>query len=162
MQLDGLDSPSPQRLQPLPVQDLGVYEAHGGHTLRRHVNTKPGDELRRIVQEGVAAAGSFLSAGTAQRCVRTAINARRDDVLAWLGGRDRRAPLTFVVDMGQVIGRTLTWDDVSRGVTVPRHVTAVRVVLRRRTELPGGFTVITAYPTRAPRRVTPSTPGRGQ
>ena len=35
---------------------------------------------------------------------------------------------------------------------VPTQVTAVRLVLRRNDELPGGFTLVTAYPTRSPRR----------
>ena len=162
MQIDGLDRPIPARPQPLPVQDLAFYEAHGGHTLHRHVNTKPGDELRRIRNDGVAAAGTFLSAGTAQRCVSVAINRRREQVLEWLQGRERGAPFTFVVDMGQVVGRTLTWEDVRRGETTPRQVTAVRVVLRRRPELPGGFTVVTAYPTRVSRRRANGYLRRGQ
>jgi len=162
MQIDGLDRPIPARPQPLPVQDLAFYEAHGGHTLHRHVNTKPGDELRRIRNDGVAAAGTFLSAGTAQRCVGVAINRRREQVLEWLQGRERGAPFTFVVDMGQVVGRTLTWEDVRRGETTPRQVTAVRVVLRRRPELPGGFTVVTAYPTRVSRRRANGYLRRGQ
>ncbi len=152
MQLDGVDRPSPERPRPLPVQDLRVYERHGGHTLRRHVNTGPGDELRRIRHDGVAAAGSFLSLQTAQRCVDVAINAHRERVLTWLAGPDGHAPYTFVEDMGHVIGRTLTWEEVMHGIRVPRQVTAVRVVLRRHPDLPGGFTVVTAYPTRVPRR----------
>jgi len=162
MQIDSLERPIPERPRPLPVQDLSVYETHGGHTLHRHVNTKPGDELRRIRHDGVAAAGTFLSAGTAQRCVSVAINRRREQVLQWLRGRDRGAPYTFVVDMGQVVGRTLTWEDVVNGVTTPRQVTAVRVVLRRRPELPGGFTVVTAYPTRVPPRRAAGSSRRGQ
>ena len=46
----------------------------------------------------------------------------------------------------------LTYADVSRGMVVPKQVTAVRLVLRRCAELPGGFTVLTAYPTRSPFR----------
>jgi hypothetical protein len=53
--------------------------------------------------------------------------------------------------MHEVIGRSLTWADVQRGRTVPHPVSGVRLVLRRRSELPGGFTVVTAYPARARR-----------
>src|SRR5437588_13127499 len=60
MHLDGIDGPRP-RPGELRIEDLGVYEAHGGHTLRRHVYTPPGDEVRRIDIEGVAAAGRFLN-----------------------------------------------------------------------------------------------------
>ncbi len=151
MQLDGLEQPGP-RLERLPVQDLSVYERHGGHTLRRHVDTKPGDDLRRILREGVAAAGHFLDRGTAQRCVEAAIGMHSDDVRAWLRGPEAGVPFTFTQNMGEVIGRCLTWDDVAHGLLQPKPVTAVRLVLRQRRELPGGFTIVTAYPTRAPRR----------
>src|SRR5438132_3599512 len=147
MHLDGIDGPRP-RPGELRIEDLGVYEAHGGHTLRRHVYTPPGDEVRRIDIEGVAAAGRFLNRATAQRCVYEAINRRRAEVRSWLSGRHRRAPYSFVEDMGRVIGQTLTYADVQRGVRVPEQVTAVRLVLRRDQRLRGGFTVVTAYPTR--------------
>ena len=151
MQLGGLEPPGPKPDR-LPVQDLGVYERHGGHTLRRHVDTRPGDELRRILREGVAAAGRFVNRATAQRCVDAAVGAHTDQISEWLTGPEASVPYTCVHDMGEVIGRCLTWDDVAHGFVHPKPVTAVRLVLRRRAELPGGFTVVTAYPTRASRR----------
>jgi hypothetical protein len=151
MQLEGPEPPAP-RPDSLPVQDLGFYERHGGHTLRKHVDTKPGDELRRILREGVAAAGRFLNRATAQRCVEATIAQHTGAIKEWLNGPEAGVPFTCVQEMGQVIGRCLTWDDVTHGLLQPKPVTAVRVVLRRRPELPGGFTVVTAYPTRAPRR----------
>lgn len=151
MELGGLEPPAPQPGD-IPVQDLGVYERHGGHTLRRHVETRPGDEFKRILREGVAAAGRFANRATAQQCVERALRNRGDDIREWLAGPEADVPYTFVQDMRRVIGRSLTWDDISRGMTVAKPVTAVRLVLRRRTELPGGFTLVTAYPTRAPRR----------
>jgi len=151
--LEGIEPPAP-RPDGLPVADLGVYERHGGHTLRRHVDTKPGDELRRILRDGVAGSGRFLNRATAQRCVEFAINSHAAVVRAWLAGPESGVPFVFLQDMREVVGRSLTWDDVSRGVVVPRPVTAVRLVLRQRSELPGGFTVVTAYPTRRPRRTT--------
>src|SRR5207237_451404 len=89
--LEGIERPAP-RPGGLPVADLGVYERHGGHTLRRHVDTKPGDELRRILREGVAAAGRFLNRATAQRCVDEAITAHSPDVRTWLAGPDSGVP----------------------------------------------------------------------
>jgi hypothetical protein len=151
--LDGVDRPAPgPRPRRIPVEDLSVYEGRGGHTLRRHVDTRPGDEMRRILREGVAAAGRFVSRATAQRCVDVAVTRRSAEIAAWLAGRDKRAPFTFVEDMGEIVGHVLTYAEVSRGIAVPRQVTAVRLVLRRCVELPGGFTVVTAYPTRSPFR----------
>jgi len=151
MQLEGVEPPAP-RPDRLPVQDLGVYEKHGGHTLRKHVDVKPGEEFRRILREGIAAAGRFINRATAQRCVEQSIWRHSDEVRAWLAGPEASVPLVFTQDMGYVVGRMLTWDDVSHGLVTPRPVTGVRLVLRRRAELPGGFTVVTAYPARSPRR----------
>lgn len=151
MELGGLEPPAPQPDR-LPVEDLGVYEKHGGHTLRRHVDTKPGDEFKRILREGIAAAGRFANRAVAQHCVEQAVWQHAGDIREWLVGPEPDVPYTCVQDMGRVIGRTLTWDDISRGMTIARPVTAVRLVLRRHPELAGGFTVVTAYPQRTPRR----------
>src|SRR5207253_3143756 len=42
----------------------------------------------------------------------------------------------------------------AHGLVMPRPVSAVRVGLRKRSGLPGGYTVGTAYPTHRPRRST--------
>src|SRR5437870_9128096 len=147
MRLEGVNAPAPS-LGQLRLEDLAVYEMHGGHTLERHVYTRPGDEVRRIETEGVAAAGRFLNRAIAQQCVYVAVNRRAAEIRRWLSGRHRNAPLSFVEDLGRVIGQTLTYAEVARGIRVPQQVTGVRVVLRRSGALRGGFTVVTAYPTR--------------
>lgn len=154
MELGGLEPPAPQP-GGIPVEDLGVYEKHGGHTLRRHVDTKPGDEFKRILREGVAAAGRFANRATAQQCVEQAVRTHSAAIREWLSSPEVDVPYTCVQDMRRVIGRCLTWDDISRGMTIARPVTAVRLVLRRRPDLAGGFTVVTAYPQRTPRRPRP-------
>lgn len=150
MQIGGLEAPAPEP-ERLQVEDLSVYEQHGGHTLRRHVDTRPGDEFKRILREGIAADGRFTDRATAQRCVEYALRSHTAEILAWLAGPEAEVPYSCIQDMGRVIGRCLTWDDVSRGVTLAKPVTSVRLVLRRTEELPGGFTVVTAYPARTRR-----------
>ena len=132
-----------------------MYERHGGHTLQKHVYTQPGDELLRIRREGVAAAGRFLNRATAQRCVDLAIAGHTAQIRAWRSGGQHALPYTFVQDMGEVIGHSLTYAEMKRGIHAPTQVTAVRVVLRQDLTLPGGFTVVTAYPTRPVRRTQP-------
>jgi len=158
MQLDGLEPPGPEPTPSrLPVEDLGVYESHGGHTLRRHVDTQPGEEVRRILDGGVRAAGRFLDRPTAQHAVELAIAHHRRQILSWLRHRTDGPRLSFVADMGAVIGDSLTRADVEHGIRTPSPVTGVRVVLRRDATLRGGFTVVTAYPTRPrPRSLTSS------
>lgn len=155
MQIGGLEPPVPQP-ERLPIEDLGVYEQHGGHTLRRHVDTRPGDEFKRILREGVAADGRFTDRATAQQCVEYALRSHTDEIRAWLAGPEAEVPYSCIQDMGRVVGRCLTWDDVSRGVTLAKPVTSVRLVLRRNDELPGGYTLVTAYPARARRSRIPT------
>ena len=155
MQIGGLEAPVPEP-QRLSVEDLSVYEQHGGHTLRRHVDTRPGEEFKRILREGIAADGRFTDRATAQRCVEYAVRSHTDEIRAWLAGPEVEVPYSCVQDMGRVIGRCLTWDDVSRGVTLAKPVTSVRLVLRRSEELPGGYTVVTAYPARTRRSRIPT------
>jgi len=154
MRMEGVEGPGGLRRSPkLPVQDLEVYERNGGHTLARHVNTSPADDLRRVASGRVSGAGSFLDRATAQRALEKALDQRRDDVRAWLRGPYRNAPFTLIENVREVIGRSISVADLERGVVVPRPVTAVMVVLRASKHLPGGFTVRTAFPTRA-RRVS--------
>ena len=155
MQIGGVEAPVPQP-ERLNVEDLSVYEQHGGHTLRRHVDTRPGDEFKRILREGIAADGRFSDRATAQRCVEDAVRAHADEIRAWLAGPEADVPYSCIQDMGRVIGRCLTWDDVSRGVTLAKPVTSVRLVLRRTEELAGGYTVVTAYPARSRRSRIPT------
>jgi hypothetical protein len=153
MHLDALDGPRPEGPQ-IPVEDLAVYEAHGGHTLRRHVGLKPDENVRRI-RDGAAAAGCFLDQATAQRAVEESVRRRQDDITTWLWGPNRQLPYSFVEDLKGVVGTTLTRDEVANGITEPTRVTAVRVVLRPSDELAAGFALVTAYPTR-PRRTIPT------
>jgi hypothetical protein len=157
MQLDALDPPHPDGPR-LPVEDLAVYEAHGGHTLRKHVGMSAADNLHRI-RTGHGAAGCFASQQTAQRAVEESVHRHRDDIMAWLWGPNRRLPFSFVEDLGRVIGTTLTREDVVNGITDPTPVTALRLVLRPSDELAAGFTLVTAYPTHS-HRSTSARPAR--
>lgn len=159
MDIGGPEAPVPDPDR-LPVEDLSVYEQHGGHTIRRHVDVRPGDEFKRILRQGIAADGRFTNRTVAQECVQRAVWSHNGDIREWLTGPEVDMPYTCVLDMGRVIGRCLTWDDISKGVTVARPVTAVRLVLRRDGDLSGGYTVLTAYPTRALRSARTSTQRR--
>lgn len=152
MQIDALEPPRPEGPQ-LPVEDLAVYEAHGGHTLRKHVGLSASENLDRI-RDGHRAAGCFTDQTTAQSAVEEAIRRRSDDIAAWQWGPNRQLPFSFVVDLKRVVGDTLTRDDVNHGVTQPSPVTGVRLVLRPSDELAARFTLVTAYPTQ-PRPTVP-------
>ena len=148
MQLDGLATPEgPRRGPRLAVEDLSVYEMRGGHTLRRHVDIPPDEALRRV-RAGEQAAGSFTDRRTAQEAVDDAIQAHRHGIAAWLWGPNASIRYAFVENLRRVVGSTLSRRDVALGVETPSQATAVRVVLQPSDELPSGFSVLTAYPTR--------------
>jgi Bacterial CdiA-CT RNAse A domain len=153
MQLDALDGPRPDGPR-MPVEELAVYEAHGGHTLRKHVGLSLDDNLHRI-RTGHGASGCFADLATAQSSVEEAIHRHRDGILEWRWGPNRALPYSFVEDLRRVIGTSLRRDDVVNGLTQPSPVTAIRLVLRPSDELAAGFTLVTAYPTR-PRRTIPT------
>jgi hypothetical protein len=148
MQLDGPELPAGLRRGPrLAVEDLSVYEMRGGHTLRKHVAVPPDEALRRV-RAGEHAAGSFSDRRTAQQAVEDAIQAHRHGIAAWLWGPAAGTRYAFVERLRRVVGSTLTRNDVAHGVETPSPATAVRVVLQASDELPAGFSVLTAYPTR--------------
>jgi hypothetical protein len=111
------------------------------------------DALARI-RSGHAMAGCFSDLATAQNAVAEAIDRRHDDILAWRWGPNRGLPYSFEQNLRRVVGTTLSRDDVLRGITEPTPVTAVRLVLRPSAALRAGFTLVTAFPTRARRSIT--------
>jgi len=148
MQLEGPAAPAVHRRGPrMEVEDLSVYELHGGHTLKRHVGLSQDQALRRI-RDGETAAGSFSDRMTAQRAVDDAIQAHGGEIAAWLWSPASRSRLAFVAYLGRVVGTSLTRRDVARGVETPSHAMSVRLVLQANDQLAAGFTVVTAYPTR--------------
>jgi Bacterial CdiA-CT RNAse A domain len=146
MQLEGLAPARSHRPAP-GVEDLAVYEQHGGHTLGRHLGLSPAEALQRI-HDGAAGAGCFTDRRTAQEAVDDAIHRHRDRIAEWLASGPAAARYTFSANLGRVVGTTLTRHDVARGSREPVPATAVRCVLRRSDRLPAGFTVVTAYPTK--------------
>jgi len=149
MQLEGPEPPAAPRRGPrMAVEDLSVYEMHGGHTLHKHVGVGPEEALRRV-RDGEPAAGSFTDRRTAQLAIDDAIQAHRHAIAGWLWGPNARARYAFVESLRRVVGTSLTRHDVARGVSAPSPATAVRVVLQPTDDLPAGFSVLTAYPTRA-------------
>jgi len=151
MQLDGAGELAVGTRGPrLAVEDLSVYEQHGGHTLSRHTRLDQEEALRRI-RSGAPASGAFVDRATAQRAVDDAIQRHRTRIAAWLWGPDSQKRYAFVENLGRVVGTMLSRQDVARGATAPLPATAVRLVLQPSDELAGGFSVVTAYPTRARR-----------
>jgi hypothetical protein len=139
------------RVQPeLPIEDLEVYERHGGHTLRRHVDPRPSSDLRRLDRDpDINGAGTFLDRPTAQWAVEMTLRSHEAEIRAWLR---RGAPGTLVAGawFTRPVGSELSHTAWQRGETTPAPAGGARVVLRACDSLAGGFYVVTAYPVLGP------------
>ncbi|MPY87602.1 MAG: hypothetical protein GEU99_06755 [Luteitalea sp.] len=122
--------------------DLAWDEAHGGHTLARHVGLSDGDLRARLDREEIAAASTFDDRETAERVVASAIAASRAQIERWARRRGRRPNLVvqFRGDPDDPIGRSLR-----RGERRTQACWRARIVLRWDDGL-GMFFVLTAYP----------------
>lgn len=154
MELDGGVGPPARvgrgpsrRLSDFPtVERLEVYERHhDGHTISRHCDRRPGDDVARLQgSPSIPATGSFTSVAEAQRAVEDCVAANRADVVGWLGGAERR--LAIEHDCGRVVGTVLRRSQWLAGDSAPAPATTCRVVLRRSPSYQSGFSVLTAYP----------------
>ncbi len=119
--------------------DLSRDEAHGGHTLRKHVG-RTDDELRqRLARErDISAASTWTDGATAEETVAAALRAERGKIQNWQRRGERRPNLALHFDAGHPIGRTLV-----RGATEVVPCTEAVIVLRADGE---GFYVLTTYP----------------
>ncbi len=92
-----------------PMHDLGIDEAHGGHTIARHVG-KSDAELRQRLQDepNISAASSYTDRNTAERVVGTALQRNESRIQQWIGRGPRRANLVLdYTDPSDAIGRVM-------------------------------------------------------
>lgn len=143
--------------RPIVVEPLDVYEVRGdGHTIVRHCEVTPQEELERLAEHPwLAATGSFPEVRTAQRCVEACVAANRAEVERWRRGVVPR--LAIRVDMHEVIGNELQRSRWEAGQP-PAPVTGVRAVLARNPAYRSGFAVLTAYPVAAASPAYPRQP----
>lgn len=95
---------------------------------------------RLAAQPRISGASSFSSRALAENAVSSAIDANQTAIRTWLSGSGNRLVLNH--NTGEVIGRSL-----SRGAVSAVDARSVRVVLQRDPSFPGGFRIITGFPT---------------
>ncbi|MPZ18723.1 MAG: hypothetical protein GEV06_12525 [Luteitalea sp.] len=125
-----------------PRRDLAWDEAHGGHTLARHVGLGDRDLRARLAAEDISAASTFMDRETAERVVADALETSRAQIQRWSRRSGRRPNLVvhFRGNRDEPIGRSLR-----RGSRRPKTCWAARIVLRWDEQL-DQFFVLTAYP----------------
>ena|GEM_PF-2658232 len=120
--------------------DLRAIEGENGHTLRRHVGL-PDEALRDRALRTHHDVSCFDDARTAQQTVDAAFAENQEKIRHWTADK-HRGNLDLHVHFEHSIGRVYRYDSAG----FERSADA-DVILERRPALPGGYTVITAYPS---------------
>ncbi len=119
--------------------DLAIDEAHGGHTLKRHVGRTHEDLKSRLRQEpGISAASTYTDRATAETVVADALTRDQDRIERWLQ-RDKHPNLVLDYDGERPVGRTL-----NRGERELQPCSRAIIVLRW--DGPNEYYVLTSYP----------------
>jgi len=120
--------------------DLRAIEGENGHTLRRHVGL-PDDALRDRAVRTHHDVSCFDDARAAQETVDAAFDENQGKIAGWIA-RNHGGNLDLHVHFDHTIGRVYRYDTGG----FQRSADA-DVILEHRPALPGGYTVITAYPS---------------
>lgn len=120
--------------------DLRAIEGENGHTLRRHVGLAD-EALRDRAERTHHDVSCFDSAREAQQTVDAAFAENQGKIAHWMGV-NRAGNLDLRVHFDHTIGRVFRYDEDA----FERSAEA-DVILEHRPALPGGYTVITAYPS---------------
>ncbi len=121
--------------------DLGVDEARGGHTLRKHVGRTDNDLRERLRREsGISAASTYTDRRTAENFVGECLTENQGRVMQWTRSEHHQnLALDCVGDPAWPIGRSLR-----RGSSHVEPCSNATVVLKF--EPPEGYYVLTSYP----------------
>jgi RHS repeat-associated protein len=125
----------------VPGGGLTAHEKVGGHLLAKHLGLTDSQLAARLAAEPrISGSSSFGSRTLAESGVSAALNAEQPAIKSWLSGSGSRMVVNH--NTGNNVGRTL-----SRGAPSAVDSQAVRVVLQRDASFPGGFRIITGFPT---------------
>jgi len=119
--------------------DLARDEAHGGHTLQRHIG-KSDRELRELLEaESISTDSTYTDQATAEMAIEAAIRENRDRIERWLHRPGGHSNLVLDYDSDAPLGRSMRRDDshsfpCSHAVAVLKWVSA------------DDYYVLTSYP----------------
>lgn len=139
-----VETRQPQTAEPASARyDLGRDEAHGGHTLARHVGRSDAELKERLRREpNISAASTYRDRVTAERVVARALAENRARVDQWLARKGSRPNL--VLDYRGNPGEEPIGRSLSRRGPQPIACSDALVVLRWDGQR--GFFVLTSYP----------------
>jgi len=120
--------------------DLRSIEGENGHTLRRHV-AQSDQALRARALHTHHDVSTFDDARTAQETVDAAFAENQGKIARWMS-LNRAGNLDLHVHFDHSIGHVYRYDTDTIQTSADADV-----ILEHRPSLPGGYTVITAYPS---------------
>jgi len=120
--------------------DLARDEAHGGHTLEKHVGRSDQELRERLDRErNISAASTWTNREVAEETVAQALRGEHDKIARWEERAYRRPNLALHFDAGRVIGRSMRHGDESSSP-------ATEAVIVLKADGPNSFYVLTSYP----------------
>lgn len=125
-----------------PDGGLAAHEGVlGAHAIKMHVGWRTKQLIDRA-SEMRSAASSFLDRATAERACAGAIETNQAKIAQFLSSAKKKE-LIIKHDCDFTTGVF-----VSKKTLAPESVNGVRLILRKSSELPGGYKIHTAFPTR--------------
>lgn len=109
--------------------------------MARHVGQSVDDLAARLAaQPNIPAVSTFNSRAAAEASINSALDANEAAIRVWLRGGGS-AGSAFTNPSADPIGTTLM-----RGTSGPTSTSTVGVVLRPNASMPGGYTILAAFP----------------
>ena len=122
---------------------LGKDEADftNSHTIERHVGLSMSDLKRRIREEGLVVASSYINYGSANDSAMDVINSNIDQIEGWYNNSDKGV-LTLKQNIGDIIGYYITTEQMN----VKTDASKAMVILVRNNDKNRPFYVLTSFP----------------
>lgn len=119
---------------------------NGAHTIERHVKKATRDMRNRLRDDPKIQADSrFIDEASAQRFTDESLLRHQRLITEWLKKKSQKLELP-PVKFNESTGLTLSRSDFLHG-NPPKWVDRVQVILKRDPMTPGGFRILTSYPT---------------
>jgi hypothetical protein len=141
------DSRSPKPPQPREA-DPGGDEGYGGHGNEKHVGRSDNQLSDRLSNEpNTDTASTYENYGDAKKYSQQAIDSNKQQVSNWLKDAKPGSKKEFAVDdTGSVTGRSLSREGWRNG-TGSQPVNGATVVLKADPNAPGGYYILTTFPS---------------
>ncbi|WP_293545048.1 hemagglutinin repeat-containing protein [Pluralibacter sp.] len=120
---------------------LAAHEKAGGHLIDRHVGKSEAELFDRVSTGNTKTASTFTDRATAEAVASRAIDSNQAKIQNYLSS-SQKGYLELDYQSSTAIGISVT-----RGSTSAVPATNARIIIGRDSSMPGGYKIITGYPT---------------